>query len=145
MLTVLDSGTYYHHATIHGDRYRNLFDHILYLPEVVPADFADSRVILVADRQHPALLRRIAPLLLDHLARGRMLVVMGENEAQDWLPRVSWQPRPTNFWWWLEPGARPEHRLDAPDHPLFRHISLEDTVWHYHGVMTPPPGARSLV
>jgi len=145
MLAVLDGGTYYHHETIHGPRYRGLFDRVLYAPELTPAALRDIAVLIVPDRMSPLLLHRHRDLLLGHLARGRTLVVLGENEPQSWIPGVIWSPRPTNFWWWLEKGAVPPHRFPRPDHEFFRHVAPGDTVWHFHGVLTPPAGAETLV
>lgn len=145
MLAVLDGGTYYHHDAIHGPRYRALFDRMIYTPELAPDSLDGVSVLLVADRNNPMLLRRHAGLLLDHWRRGGTLVVLGENEAESWLPGIAWSPRPTNFWWWLEPGAVPSHQYPRPDHELFRHIAPADAVWHFHGVLRPPAGAETLI
>lgn len=32
-----------------------------------------------------------------------------------------------------------------PEHPLFRHLSIRQASWHYHGVFTPPAGAQTLI
>ncbi|WZB68307.1 TonB-dependent receptor plug domain-containing protein [Achromobacter xylosoxidans] len=42
-------------------------------------------------------------------------------------------------------GADPGLRLAAPDHSLFRYLTLADVTWHQHGTYAPPPGAVSLV
>ena len=104
-LAVLDGGTYYHHETIHGARYRGLFDRAIYIPDLTPADLDDVAVLIVPDRSPPDLLRLHAGLFGNFLQRGRTLVVLGENAAESWAPGVVWSSRPTNFWWWLEPGA----------------------------------------
>jgi hypothetical protein len=144
-LAVLDGGTYFHNEAIHGARFRDRFDRALYAPDLSAGDIADCEAVIVADRIHPAILRRKRPILLGYLAAGGTLIVLGENQAQTWAPGVSWEFRPTNFWWWLEKGADPGHRIVAPDHILFRHFSLNDIVWHYHGLLKPPAGATSLV
>ncbi|WP_206020452.1 hypothetical protein [Rhodovarius crocodyli] len=145
MLAVLDAGSYYHHHAIHGAPYRHLFDRVIYTPDLDRAALEGVSVLLVADRNNPVLLRRHADLILGHWRRGGTLVVLGENEAESWVPGVRWSPRPTNFWWWLEPGAKPEHQYPRPEHEFFRHVPPEDTVWHYHGVLQPPPGAEALI
>ncbi len=33
----------------------------------------------------------------------------------------------------------------APEHGLFRHISLDDATWHRHGTLAVPEGAVSLI
>lgn len=71
--------------------------------------------------------------------------MLGENRAEDWAPEVTWHYRPTDFWWWLDPDADPGHRIVAPDHALFPHIRPKDVIWHYHGLLDVPEGARSLI
>lgn len=144
-LAVLDGGTFYHREAIHGRRFRGAFDHVLYAPDLAPADLRDVSVLVVPDRINPDLLRRHRPLLAEFLERRRTLVVFGENESETWLPGVSWSGRPTNFWWWLEPGAGPEQTLVSPDHDLFRAVPFPDTIWHYHGILYPPAGAEVLI
>ncbi|MGO4668572.1 hypothetical protein [Bosea sp. 2RAB26] len=144
-LAVLDGGTYYHQEAIYGQRLGGRFDRTIYAPELAAADLAGCDALMVADRIHPGVLRGKRPILLDYLAGGGTLIVLGENSAQQWAPGVSWEFRPTNFWWWLEQGADPGHRIVAPDHELFRHVGMKELVWHYHGLLTPPPGATSLV
>ncbi len=115
-----------------------------YLPELTAASLAGLDTVIVADRLHPRLLRERAGLLLDVLARGGTLVVLGENEVADWLPGVSWESRPTNFWWWVtgeDHGMRPR----APEHPIWLHLGSRAVRWHHHGVLTPAPGATVLV
>ncbi len=144
-LAVLDGGTYYHHETIHGARYRGLFDRSIYIPELAPADLDGVALLIVPDRSPPDLLCRHAGLFGAFLQRGRTLVVLGENAAETWAPGVVWSPRPTNFWWWLQPGAVSPQRLERPDHELFRFVSFRDSIWHFHGVLQPPCGAETLI
>jgi hypothetical protein len=144
-LAVLDGGTYYHAEAIHGPRLRDRFDRAVYVPDLRLADIADCAAVIVADRIHPALLRRKRAVLLQYLAAGGTLIVLGENRAFEWAPGVAWRFRRTNFWWWLEKNADPGIRLVAADHELFAHVRAADLVWHYHGLLTPPAGAQSLV
>ncbi|MDC7789658.1 hypothetical protein PQJ75_25330 [Rhodoplanes sp. TEM] len=144
-VAVLDGGTFYHHETIFGDRFRDRFDRVIYAPALTASDLTDVTLLIVPDRLNPDLLRRHRPLLTDVLARGRTLVVLGECEAETWAPGVRSAPRPTNFWWWLDPAETPPHRFVAPEHEMFRHVAPESTVWHIHGVLFPPDGAVPLV
>lgn len=143
-VAVLDGGAYYHHEAIRGPRFRDRFDRVLYVPDLADGDLDGCAAAIVADRILPAALRRKRRILLGFLARGGTLIVLGENRAHEWLPGVSWSFRPTNFWWWLEEGADPGHRIAAPDHEIFRFVRPADVVWHYHGLFAPPPGAEVL-
>lgn len=144
-LAVLDGGTFYHREAIHGARYRALFERVIYVRELATHDLDGVNWLIVPDRINPDLLRAHRELLIDFADAGRTLVVFGENEAETWLPGVAWTPRPTNFWWWLEPTSQPPHRLNAPDHPFFRAVPFKDTIWHFHGVLQPPAGAKTLI
>lgn len=144
-LAVLDGGTFYHHETIYGERYRHLFDRVIYALEFQPSQLAGIDVLIVPDRLNPDLLRRHGRDLLDFLAGGKTLVVLGETEVDRWLPGARWSPRPTNFWWWLEKGAQPPQILARPEHELFRFLPFKDTIWHFHGVLFPPQGAEALI
>lgn len=73
------------------------------------------------------------------------MVAMGETQPHTWLSGVRWDWRPTNFWWWKQQGADPGYVVGDPLHPLFSFVTLADATWHYHGVLTPPIGARSLI
>ncbi len=144
-LAVLDGGTYYHHETIYAPRYRDTFDRAIYMPDLTAADLEDVTVLIVPDRSHPELLRRHRGLFGAFLDRGRTLAVLGENAAETWAPGVVWTSRPTNFWWWLEPGAEPPQHLVRPDHELFRFVAFRDSIWHFHGILHPPAGAETLI
>jgi hypothetical protein len=145
MLAVLDSGTFYHHETIRGARYRDRFDRVLYAPDVTADQIADAAAVIVPDRTHPAILRRKRRLLIDYVHRGGTLIVFAETHSWEWAPEVSWRFQPTDFWWWLTPGADPGLRVAAPEHDLFRYLSPKDMVWHYHGVLLPPAAAQKIV
>ena len=144
-LAILDGGTYFHHAAIYGARYRNLFDRAIYMPELAPEHLEGVKLLIVPDRINPDLLRARRQILIDFAERGGTLVVLGENQAETWLPGVRWTSRPTNFWWWLEKDAEPEQRLVAPDHELFQAVPFADTIWHFHGLLNPPPHALTLI
>jgi hypothetical protein len=144
-LAVLDGGTYYHDEAIRGARLGDRFDRVIYAPELSAGDLADCDAVIVADRIHPATLRRKRQALLGYLGGGGTLIVLGENRAHEWAPGVVWSFRPTNFWWWLEEGADPGIRVASAEHELFSYVRASDLVWHYHGLLTPPAGATSLV
>ncbi|WP_454762523.1 hypothetical protein [Cupriavidus campinensis] len=144
-IAALDAGTYFHHATLNDPQWRGAFHRIVYTPALSDAALDDIDVLYVASWQDAELLKAAAPVIHRFLDRGKTVVAMGENHAQDWLPGVVWRPRPVNFWWWLTPGADSGLRMGEPDHALWRHITLADATWHQHGYFEPPPGARRLV
>ncbi|QAY94791.1 hypothetical protein CWB41_02745 [Methylovirgula ligni] len=144
-LAVLDGGTFYHHESIHGARYRDRFDRVIYAPELRAGDLDNVATLIVPDRIDPVLLRAHRPVLLDFLDRKRTLIVLGQTEAYTWAPGVRWLPRPINYWWWLEKDAVPVQQLASPDHELFHYMPFEDAIWHFHGILLPPPGAEALV
>lgn len=144
-LAVVDGGTFYHHAAIHGPRYRDCFERTIYLRDLTPQALEGVTVLIVPDRINAAVLRSRRQVLIDFANAGRTLVVFGENEAHTWLPGVNWSSRPTNFWWWLQKDAEPPSRLAAPNHELFAAVSFANTIWHFHGVLTPPPGAEAMI
>ena len=95
---------------------------------------------------HHGLLEAGARRVLDLLdAGGTVIAFSGGEPLPEFLPGVRWEHRPTNYWWWLEPGAELGLRAPAPEHPLFIHLELRDCTWHYHGVLHPPEGAEVLV
>ena len=96
------------------------FDRTIYMPELTPAHLEGIKLLIVPDRINPDFLRSRRQILIDFAERGGTLVVLGENQAETWLPGVNWTSRPTNFWWWLEKDAKPEQRLVCPDMSFFR-------------------------
>ena len=144
-LAVLDGGTFYHHSAIRGPRYRELFDTTIYAPELDANALRGVTFLIIPDRINPDILRARRDVLIDFAQAGHTLAVLGENEAHTWLPGATWAARPTNFWWWLEKDAQPPHRLSAPEHEFFRAVPFAATIWHFHGVLTPPKGAQTLI
>jgi hypothetical protein len=143
-LAALDAGTYYHHRTLYEGRYRDFFDAFLYARNLGEAPLEDFDILLVSCRTDPSLLVPHRDKIARYLDRGGCVVAMGSTGQHLWLPGVVWHDRPTNFWWWKEGGSL-GLRCDAPSHPLFERITLQDATWHYHGFFEPPPGANILV
>lgn len=138
---VLEGGSYFHHESIHGERFRGRIRHSIYAPELQAADLCGFAALVVADRIHPAVLRAKRRVLVEYLGAGGTLVVLGENRAHQWVPQVEWEFRPTNFWSWLDKTHNPGFVAATPDHPIFHHVPPRDFVWHYHGLLKVPPGA----
>jgi hypothetical protein len=143
-IAVIDGGTYYHHRSIHGDRYRGFFDRIVYAPDLAATDLDGADILLVSCRTDPSVLVPQRQAIRRFLDAGRTVVAMGSTGAHQWLPAIDWTDMPTNFWWWKE-GSSLGLEIRAADHPLFGHMGLEDLTWHYHGQFQPPMGALSLV
>lgn len=104
----------------------------------------DADVVVVADRIRPDLLTPWADALLARARAGATLVVLGENRVGTWLAGTHEQTRPTIFWWWRT-GEDSRIRRTDTDHPSASWFSDRALTWHYHGVLTPPDGAVSLV
>jgi hypothetical protein len=91
---------------------------------------------------------RMAPhrdRLRRYLNGGGTLVAMGETEPGRWLDGICFTAVPTNYWWWLEPGADLGPQTLQPAHDLWRHLPPQHVVWHYHGHFAPPTGASTLI
>lgn len=115
-----------------------------YLPDLRPGGLDHVDVLVVADRDHPDLLRRHAAEFLAVAERGGVLLVYGENSAHTWLPGVTWEGRPTNFWWWRT-GEDHGMRQRNPEDPIWPYLSERAMIWHHHGIFQPPSGAVPLV
>lgn len=145
-IVAVDGGTYFQHATLTDPRFAPYFDATVYAPEMATdRAWMEADCLFVTSRQDPALMQACRPAIADFLAAGKTLAVMGESDAESWVPGVVWHPAEVNFWWWLAAGADSGLRLAAPDHGLFRHLTLADATWHQHGYLDAPAGAVSLV
>ncbi|MFW6215609.1 MAG: hypothetical protein ACOC45_06645 [Alkalispirochaetaceae bacterium] len=89
-------------------------------------------------RPHKAIIR-------EFLDNGGTLVVMGETGPDRRLEDIDFKRIPTNYWWWLEPGASLGLEIAAPEHSLLRRLGPRDIAWHLHGSFAPPAGAESLI
>jgi len=149
-LAAVYGGSAPHHRALNEPKYARWLAASVYLPELPDADLSRYDGVIVPDRLHAGRLDAARPRLLDVLDRGAMVVLFGEQsvcgrQPQGWLPGLDWQYRPTNYWWWLEPGTTSGLRAHNPDHDLWRHLTLEDATWHYHGVFRAPEGADVLI
>jgi hypothetical protein len=140
-------GVAQHHRTLTEPKYAaHLTGGLIYLPELADTDLTGYRGLLIPERLHRGLLDAAADRIVELLDAGGMVIAFSGGEpVPEFLPGVRWQHRPTNYWWWLEPGADLGVRLATDDHPLFQRLTLQDCTWHYHGVLEPPEGAQVLV
>jgi hypothetical protein len=146
-LAAVHGGSSQHHRTLTAPQYaRHLTGGLIYLPDLAETNLTGLAGLVIPERMHRGLLDRSADrvrALLD--AGGTVIAFSGGEPIAEFLPGVRWEHRPTNYWWWLEPGAELGLRAPNPDHELFDRLSLRDCTWHYHGVLDPPKGAEVLV
>jgi hypothetical protein len=143
-LAAVYSGASVHHRSLRGERYKELFDELIYLPKLAAADLHPFRGILIPCRMHLGLLEAARSNLETYLQGGGVVIALGE-QPMPLLPGVTWEDRETNFWWWLDPDATSPLHAPRADHSLFRYLRVEDATWHFHGVFHPPPGAEALI
>lgn len=143
-LGVVYGGSSYHHRTLNHPKYRQFFTRSIYLPDLKRADLRSLDGLLIPERLHLDLLLTARPKLEDFLSSGKAIVAFGE-QPEPFLPGVAWKYRPTNFWWWREAGGSSGLVLAQPEHGLFRHITLSNATWHYHGTFRPPHGSETLI
>ena len=143
-MLAIDAGTSYHHVALTG-RYAGLFEATPYVRQLAEVDLAAFDVVVVTCRTPGCRLEPQRARFRRYLEAGGTLVAMGETEPWRWLDGIRFTPVPTNYWWWLEPGADPGLQALQPRHSLWRHLPATDVVWHYHGHFAPPAGATTLV
>ena len=146
-LAAVYGGSAPHHRALTTPKYaRHLSSGLRSLTALADTDLTDLDGLIIPERLHRGLLDAAAGRIRDLLdAGGTVIAFSGGEPLPEFLPSVRWEHRPTNFWWWLEPGADLGLRTAAPDHPLFDHLAIRDCTWHYHGVLNPPDGAEVLV
>jgi hypothetical protein len=140
-------GSAHHYRALTTPKYaRHLTGGLIYLPDLADTDLTGYDAVIVPERIHRGLLTSAAGRLQELLeAGGTVVAFSGGEPLPEFLPGVRFDPRPTNYWWWLEPGADLGLHSPSPDHALFEHLSMRDCTWHYHGALTPPDGAEVLV
>ncbi|MBP1325555.1 hypothetical protein JOF28_000787 [Leucobacter exalbidus] len=116
----------------------------VYLPDLEPGGLDAFDIVIVADREHPGLLARRAADIWAVAERGGVLVIFGENAAHEWVPGITWEARPTNFWWWRT-GEDHGMRIRNLDDQVWPYFTKRAMIWHHHGIFQPPVGAIPLV
>tara|TARA_R110002124_G_scaffold114535_59_gene269847 strand:+ start:807 stop:1427 length:621 start_codon:yes stop_codon:yes gene_type:complete len=143
-ILAIHPGAYYHIESFESPRYAGFFDRLV-RPEALDSVRLEEHAVVLIPCRTPA--DRMAPhaaRLRAYLDAGGTIVATGESQSQLFLPGIDFTPQPTNFWWWLTPGADLGVRIAAPGHSLFTRLSQRDISWHLHGWFTPPPGAEIL-
>lgn len=144
-LAAIDAGLAYHARTLREGRFAPLFGTLIDLRRLEEADLARHPVLVVPCRTNGARLAPHRTALAAYMEAGGFLVVMGETHPHLFLEGVEVTPVPTNFWWWLEPGADLGVRIAAPGHPLLSGIPERDVTWHVHGTLAVAGEAETLV
>ena len=143
-ILVIHPGAYYHIESFESPRYAGYFDQLVRPEDLASVRLEDHAVVLIpcrtpADRMEPHKAQLEA-----YLANGGTIIATGESESQLFLPGITFTPQPTNFWWWLTPGADLGVRIAAPEHKLFERLAQRDITWHLHGWFDVPEGAEVL-
>ncbi len=146
-LAAVYSGSAQHHRALTRPAYaRHLGGGLVYLPELADTDLTGYDGLIIPERMHRGLLCAAADRVMELLdGGGTVISFSGGEPVPEFLPGVAWEHRPTNFWWWLEPGADLGLHTPSPRHALFDHLTIRDCTWHYHGVLDPPDGAEVLL
>ncbi|MBK8082716.1 MAG: hypothetical protein IPK28_02175 [Devosia sp.] len=137
-------GAYYHIESLEGARYAGCFDRLVRPEDLAAERLEEHKVVLIPCRTPADRMLAHRARLADYLGNGGTIVATGESESQLFLPGITFTPQPTNFWWWLTPGADLGVRIAAPGHALFRRLAQRDVTWHLHGWFDPPPGVEVL-
>jgi hypothetical protein len=143
LMAVYD-GTPFQHRSLNDPKYRPHIDEIVYLLDLPNVDLTQYDAVMLPDRLHPEKMLENKPQIDDYLDRGGTVIAFGEQQVP-LLPGVTWELRPTNFWWWLDPNNSGGLVLTKPEHSLFTYLGLEDCTWHQHGVFFPPEGVERLI
>lgn len=133
-LAIVHGGSYPHLQTMKDPAVLAYQPDFHYLADLADGDLDGYSTVIVADRLHPGLVTRHAARFRTVAERGDTLVVLGENDVHTWLPGVEWEPRPTNFWWWLH-GEDPLIRTRSHDHGAWTYLSTKSVIWHHHGLL----------
>lgn len=144
-LIALDAGTAYHHYSLNDPDIHQHLDGLIYLEDFQARHLASCQALLVPCRTPSERLVPHRQAIHNFIAGGGWVIAMGETDHADWLPDIQFDARPTNFWWWLEPGADLGLGFPLPEHELFDYIDPGDAAWHIHGVFQPPADATSLI
>ncbi|KZF12530.1 hypothetical protein A2J03_17190 [Rhodococcus sp. EPR-157] len=140
-------GSAHHYRALTTEKYAtHLGGGLLYLPELPATDLTGYEAVIIPERIHRGLLTAAAPRILELLeAGGTVVSFSGGEPLPEFLPGVRWEHRPTNYWWWLEPGSSLGLSTPNPTHSFFEHLGVGDCSWHYHGVVQPPEGSQTLI
>ena len=143
-IAVIYSGNSSHHRTFNEPKYRQFLTELIYFPTFLETPIDQFDVLLVPSQLNETLLLQAKEKIHAFAEKGGTVVAFGP-QPWEWLPNQKWEERETNFWWWLEKGAKSGLVLSAPENDLFKYITLADATWHQHGVFWPIAGTETLI
>ncbi|GGE02836.1 hypothetical protein [Paenibacillus nasutitermitis] len=143
-IAVLYSGSSHQHRSFTEPKYKQYIAELVYLPKLADVDLHKFDVLIVPSQLHQGQVTHHLKQIHAFLDSGKIVVALGAQH-HSWFSNHNWEFRPTNFWWWLEPGAKSGLVITKPEHDLFNYISLADATWHYHGVFLPTHEVESLI
>ncbi|WP_169194051.1 hypothetical protein [Devosia sp. MC1541] len=143
-ILAINPGTYYHLESFEAPRYAQYFDQLVRPEDLPNVDLNAFNVVLIPCRTPADRMEPLKQQLLDYLDKGGTIIATGESDSELFLPNIKVTPQPTNFWWWLTPGADLGVRIAKPEHSLFQYLTQKDITWHLHGWFDVPEGAEVL-
>jgi hypothetical protein len=143
-ILAIHPGASYHIESLEAPRYAGYFDRLVRPEDLSQVVLEDFSTVLIPCRTPADRMVEHAARLHAYLDRGGTVIATGESDSALFLPAIAFTPQPTNWWWWLTPGADLGVRIAAPGHPLFRRLEERDLAWHLHGWFDVPPGAEVL-
>ncbi len=144
-IAVMYGGSSQHSRTYKTSEFGKYIDKLIPVLEFEKTSLNEFDVLIIPSQSHTSLLEKNTKKIYDFANEGKTVVVLGPQHCE-WLPEHNWEFRPTNFWWWLEPGADSGLRLPGNNHDLFKnYITLADATWHQHGVYRPTNDCEVLV
>ena len=144
-IAVMYGGSSHHHRTYKTSEFGQHISKLIPIRQFAETPLDDYDVLLIPSQTHVELLEKNVEKIYDFANSGKVVVTFGPQHSE-WLPQHKWEFRPTNFWWWLEPGTDSGLRLPGESHDLFtNYLTLADATWHQHGVYWPSEGCETLV
>lgn len=144
-IAVLYGGSSQNSRTYKTSKFGQHIDKLIPARQFADTSLDDFDVLIIPSQTHLGILDQNIDKIYAFANAGKIVVTMGPQH-REWLPKHNWEHRPTNFWWWLEPGADSGLRLPGEAHDLFKnYLTLADATWHQHGVYWPSEGCETLV
>lgn len=143
-IALIVNGTPYQNRFLKEEEFHYLYDDVIHIRTLDQYNLTAYDTVLLSCRLDVTLLKRFQSKFLSALNDGTRIIIFGEV-LDNFMPSVDWEDSEVNFSWWVrENGDLPLNQQHA-DHPLYKHLSVPDMKWHYHGTFAPPKDAKSLL